>query len=150
MNVQKLRQLEKEFLYVYPKGFESETLEGVKKKHKLLKTSEFFKMACSKESIESGLDSIDDIIMAVTKSSMVSVFEKIKFKDMIQSICKEEKFEFLDALYENIYGVEEERFKALVSLLSKYNMAKWPIVTCFRAYLNIQYDVFMKPTTVKK
>ncbi len=150
MNIQKLKQLEKGFLYMYPKGFKTETLKEVSKKHKLGKTSDFFKMACSKEAIESGLDSIDDIVKAVTRSSMVSVFEKVKFKDMIKGISKDEKFEFLDALYENLYGNEEEGFKSLVSFLSKYKMAKWPIVTCFRAYLNMDYDVFLKPTTVKK
>lgn len=150
MNVKKLKQLEKEFFYVYPKGFETETLEEVKKKHKLDKTSFFFKQVCSKESLESGVDAIEDIVRAVTRSSMVSVFEKVKFKDMIKGVSNDELFTLLDAINENVYGNEEEGFSSLVSFLAKYKMAKWPLITVFRAYIYPEYDVLMKPTTVKK
>ncbi len=150
MNLSKLKQLEKEFLHVYPEGFNSERMEEIKKKHKLEKTSTFFKDVCSSDSLESGLDSLDDVIKAVTRSSMVSVFEKVKLKDLIKGFSDDEKFEFLDSIHENLYGNEEEGFTRLVSLLGKYKLAKWPIITVFRAYISMNYDVLVKPTTVKK
>lgn len=149
MNLGKLKYLEHKFLRAYPQGFASEEMKVISKKHKVGKAADYVIKTCSKENLSRGLEVVEDVAKIVTKSSMVSVFEKVKFRDLIKEFDNIEKLMFLDAVYENIHGDEETGFNLLVDLLSPYKLAKWTIITVFRAYYNLDYDVFMKPTTVK-
>lgn len=150
MNKGRLLFLENKFLSAYPQGFQAEEMIKVGKKHNVRKIEKFVHETCSENNLNKGIYIIEDIIKIVTKSSMVSVFEKMKFKDLIREFDNNEKLQFIDAVYENIHGDEEEGFKQLVNILSPYKLAKWPLISVFRAYYNLNYDVFMKPTTVKK
>ncbi|XMB66005.1 hypothetical protein RI065_06775 [Mycoplasmatota bacterium zrk1] len=150
MNLTRLKNLERDFLEVHPEGFDSEEMKKISKKHNLGKNIEFVHKVCSKEHLDQGINIIEDIIKIVTKSSMVSVFEKVKFRDLVREFNDFDQQLLVDSLYENIYGDEEKGFDMLVKLLSPYKLAKWPIITVFRAYYNSNYDVFMKPSTVKK
>ena len=150
MNINKLIRLESEFLHQYPNGFKSEEMVKVKKKHNLNKVTEYLKKVCSKENMKLGLSVYDDVIKVVSKSSMVSVFEKMKFRDLAKELDNLDKHFLKDSIYELIHGDEENGFNMMISLLAPYKLAKWPIITVWRAYWNIEYDVFVKPTTVKK
>ncbi len=150
MNKGRLMFLEHKFMSAYPQGFESEEMKLVSKKHRLGKISDFVHSTCSKENLLKGLDVVDDLIKVVTKSTMVSVFEKMRFRDLVREFDNNEKLLLVDAIYDNIHGNEEEGFNQLVDLLSPYKLAKWPLITVWRAYYNLNDDVFMKPTTVKK
>lgn len=150
MNLDKLKTLENEFLGIYPEGFASEDMIRAGKKHNVGKVSQYVKDTCSKENLSRGLEIVPEIVKIITKSSMVSVFEKMRFRDLVKAFSEEEKLLLINAISENIYGDEEAGFNELVYLLKPYKLAKWTIISCFRAYYNLDYDVFMKPTTVKK
>lgn len=150
MNINKLIRLESDFFLHYPKGFDSEEMVDIKKKHNLNKVSDYLKKVCSKENMKLGLSVYSDIVKVVSKSSMVSVFEKMKFRDLSKELDDLDKHFLLDSVYELIHGNEEQGFNMLKSLLEPYKLAKWPILTVWRAYWNLDYDVFVKPTTVKK
>ena len=79
MNVNKLIRLESDFLLHYPQGFNSKEMIEIRKKHNLNKVSSYLKKVCSKENLKLGLSVYDDVIKVVSRSSMVSVFEKMKF-----------------------------------------------------------------------
>ena len=150
MNINKLIRLESDFLLQYPEGFESEEMIKINKKHNLYKVSEYLKRVCSKENMKLGLSVYDDVIKVVSKSSMVSIFEKMNFRDFAKELDNLEKHFLMDSIYELIHGEEEQGFNMMISLLAPYKLAKWPIITVWRAYWNLDYDVFVKPTTVKK
>jgi hypothetical protein len=150
VNINKLIRLESDFLHRYPQGFNDEEMQKAKKKHKVSKVSEYLKKVCSKENMKLGLSAYDDIIKVVSRSSMVSVFEKMGFRDLAKEFDNTEKYFLLESVYELIHGNEEKGFNMMISLLEPYKLAKWPIITVWRAYWNLDYDVFVKPTTVKK
>lgn len=150
MNLNKLKILEGEFLGIYPQGFSSEDMIRIGKKHNVGKVSCYVQEVCSKENLSKGISIIPEISKIITKSSMISVFEKMKFRDLVKEFSEEEKHLLINAIYENIHGDEESGFNELVYLLKPYKLAKWTIISSFRAYYNLEYDVFMKPTTVKK
>ena len=81
---------------------------------------------------------------------MVSVFEKMRFRDFIKEIDDITQFELIDSIYELIHGNEERGFTNLVNLLRTYNLAKWPLVSAYLAYYRPNNDIFIKPTTVKR
>lgn len=150
MNLERLKELEKEFLLQYPGGFETEDIKKAGKKHNLAKHVKYLKETCSEENMRKGLDVYNDVMKVVINSSMVSVFEKVRFRDFIKEIDEMEKLELMGSIYEMLHGDEKEGFTRLVSLLSFYKMAKWPIITVFLALSDLEYQVFVKPTTAKK
>jgi hypothetical protein len=150
INIEKLKTLENEFLSIYPEGFASKDMIKLGKKHNVGKVSEYVIETCKNENLNLGLDIIPDLVKIVTKSSMVSVFEKMRFRDLIRELSEEEKLLLVNAIQENIYGDEEAGFNELVFLLKPYKLAKWTIISAFRAYYYLEFDVFMKPTTIKK
>lgn len=150
MNINKLRRLEDDFLLHYSEGFESKELTDVKKKHNLSKISNYLKKVCSKDNLKLGLIAYDDIIKVISRSSMVSIYEKMDFRDLAKELDDVNKHFLLDSIYELIHGDEELGFNMMLSLLEPYRLAKWPILTVWRAYWNLEYDVVVKPTTVKK
>jgi len=150
MNINKLKVLESKFFAIYPGGFENEELEKISKKHNFTKISNYVKEVCSKDSLSKGVKAIDDIMKVVSKSSMVSVFEKMRFRDLVKEFDLTEKELVVGAVYDLLHGDEEEGFTELYNLLSPYKLAKWPILTVFRAYYYSDTDLLIKPTTVKK
>ena len=150
MNKTKLLNCEKEFLSTYPDGFESEDMKRIGKKHNIQKHVDYIHKVCSKKHLKAGLTSYSDVLKVITRSSMVSVFEKMRFRDACNDFDKHEKLEFLDAVYEIIHGDEKKGFNKLLSIFTPYKLAKWPILTAWKAYYYPHSDVFIKPTTVKK
>lgn len=150
MNIEKLKDLEERFLSVYPDGFETEELKQMSKKHNLKKQCDNIHKVCSKDSFKSGLNMYDDLCKIVSRSSIVSVFEKMKFRDLSKEFDVTEKHMFIDSVHEMIHGDEKYGFTMMVNLLAPYKLAKWPIITVFRSYYYPQTDIFVKPTTAKK
>jgi hypothetical protein len=137
-------------MVIYPNAFDNEDLKKIGKKHGMAKHEKYIREACSKENFKNGLNIFEDVAKIVSRSSLVSVFEKMRFRDLMKEFDLMEKREFLDAVYENLHGNERQGFERLVNLLDPYKLAKWPIITIFQTYYNPKKSVFMKPTTVKK
>ena len=150
MNLNKLDLLEREFLARFPEGWNSEELVQIGKKHKLQKHIDYIHKVCAKENMQQGLSVYMDVMKVVSNSSMVSVFEKVRFRDFVKEIDDTDKHELMGSIFEMLHGDEEEGFTRLISLLSFYKLAKWPIITVWLAYWDVDYQVFVKPTTVKK
>lgn len=150
MNLKELYTAEKFFLQQFPKGFQSEEMTDIRRKHKFDKVVTFAQEILSEASLRKKKESIANISKFISKASMVSVFEKMRFRDFIKEIDDTTEFELLDAIYDLIHGDEEVGFKNLVYLLDFYKLAKWPLVSAYLAYYRPNNDIFVKPTTVKR
>lgn len=150
MNLNELYTAEKFFLKQFPQAFSDENIKQISRKHKFGKTVEYAHTVLSKEALRHKKDSITNIAKFISKASMVSVFEKIRFRDFLKEIDDETQFEFIDSIYDLIHGNEERGFNNLVNVLRTYNLAKWPLVSVYLAYYRPKKDVFVKPTTVKR
>ena len=100
--------------------------------------------------LERELESMDKIVKFITKSSLVSVFEKVKFKNLINESDELFKRDLVDSIREMLHEDEESGFNRVVNLLAPYKMAKWPIITVILTYYRPKENVFVKPTTVKR
>jgi hypothetical protein len=150
MNDNKLRQAEAAFLHRYPGGFDnSEMIATRVKKHKPDQM-----IALAQESFSKGNFKLPDLIVQnmvklISRSSIISVFEKPRFRDFANALSPEEK-EFLSSgLEELLYGDEQTGFGMMLGLLKSRRLAKWPLMTVCQTYFHPQRDVFIKPTTVK-
>ena len=150
MNIDKLKQAEANFLARYPKGFADPAMASVMKKHKVGNLTEFAQANLSKPDFNRPEHICDTLVRIVSRSSMVSMFEKPKFKDFVRTLDSYEK-EFLARSFEKrLHGrAKQAGFEELVAMLDRHKVAKWPIMCAVPFYFAPKKEAFVKPTTAK-
>lgn len=109
----------------------------------------FAQESFAKDKFENPDTIIENMAKLVSKSTMVSLFEKPKFRDYVRSIPLSQKDFLAHALFEFLHGNQEVGFNMLIDVLEEEKLAKWTMVTVFGAYFNPEVEVFIKPTTTK-
>lgn len=149
MNLKKLREAESIFLHRYPGGFASEEMIKVGKKHNVDKLSEFASGALAKKAFVNQGAVLDDIVKIVSRSSMVSMFEKPKFRDYVNGMNRDDR-EFLAAGFKRLlHGKQDKGFNDILDVLTEGKLAKWSLITICPLYYKPTTEVFVKPTTTK-
>jgi hypothetical protein len=149
MNLKKLRDAEALFLLKYPDGFADEGLKPIARKHNVGKLSEFAATALARKAFGNQGKVLDDIVRIVSRSSMVSMFEKPKFRDYVNGLGRDDRA-FLAAGFKRLlHGKQEQGFNDVLDVLSEGKLAKWSLMTiCPYQYRPLE-EVFVKPTTTK-
>ena len=149
MNLEKLKDLESEFLNSYPEGFKDDNFFPTIQKFNPQKLEDFAKNALKKENFSNPNLLIEGFFKTVQKSVMVSLFDKLKLKDAIASLNSYEKDMLSIEIYEFLYGNKKDGFEGLVEFLAQYNLAKWTIISVTPYCINRHNEYFIKPTTTK-
>lgn len=149
MNLEKLKNAEAYFLELYPEGFQDRGLQPIIKRHNTAKIGELVQELFAKENFSQPELICENFAKIVSKSTLISLFEKPKVRDMIKSMRMERRDMVSIGLYEMLYGDKKEGFEILVDVLSSYGLAKWPIVTLVPYYFYRDKEFFIKPTTTK-
>ena len=150
MNTKALKAAEKRFLKRYPGGFAHPDMVLIGKKHKMEKHEAFAKESFAKKRFEDPVQVVADMTKLISRSSMVSMFEKPKFKSATSPMTTSRSAApMAEALYEVLHGKPKTGFEALVELLAARKLAKWSLATVIQAYYRPSVEVFVKPTTAK-
>jgi hypothetical protein len=149
MNIEKLKDLEAEFFDTYPNGFDDEKLVKLMKKFSPEKLETFAKESFAKENFSDPHFIVEAYFKTIQKSFMVSLFDKLKLRDIIKELTSYEKDMFSIELYELLHGNKKNGFEGLVEFLAEFRMAKWTLVTLVPYCMNRQKEYFVKPTTTK-
>ena len=149
MNLKKLKYMEEEFLTFYPTGFEDVKFFPTMKKFNPSKLEEFTKESFTKENFTNPNLIIESFFKIIQKSALVSLFDKLKFRDMFLTLTSYEKDMLSIELYELLHGNQRNGFDGLVEFLSQYSLAKWTIISVILYYNDRQKEYFIKPTTTK-
>lgn len=149
MNIQKLKIAEQTFLSRYPHGFDDPEMKAIGKKHKMDKMIELTQSAFAKKHFRDTQDIIDNMAKIIGRSSMVSVFEKPKFKDFTRTLTPKEKNRFVDGLKKQLHGDQQEGFEQTLELMKMAKLAKWSLISILPVYFRPQDEIFVKPTTTK-
>jgi hypothetical protein len=149
MNLEKLKLVEQEFMARYPDGFNSPEMVEIGKKHKMNKMVEFAQEHFSPDKFDKPDVLVQDMISMVTKSSMVSLFEKPKYRDYVKAMEYGQKEFLVSSLYEFLHGNQEKGFSMMVEILDQVKLAKWTLITVFGVYYYPTKEIFVKPTTTK-
>ena len=150
MNLARLKQAEEAFLDRYPGGFENPELKAIRtRKHKPDQM-----IALARESFSKGNFRFPELIVqnmerVILRSSIVSVFEKLRFRDFVNELPPQNRDLLADGLEKLLHGSEQAGFESILDLLKGWKLAKWPLMTVCQTYFHPQRDVFVKPTTVK-
>ena len=149
MNIEKLKQAEAAFIDRYPGGFENPEMVAIAKKHKMDQMVTYTQESFQKENFRMPELIVDRMVKVASRSSMVSVFEKPKFRDYALALAPDHKRRLADGLFSVCYGNEQQGFEEMVDILAEGKLAKWTLMTVCQAYFRPDFEVFIKPTTAK-
>ena len=150
MNLEKLKQAERAFLQRFPGGFDNPEMIATRvKKHKPDQMIALARESFARENFRSPDLIVQNMVKLINRSSVISVFEKPRFRDFANALPSQER-EFLSrGMQELLYGDEQTGFEMVLDLLKSGKVAKWSLMTVCQTYFHPQRDVFIKPTTVK-
>lgn len=144
-----LKAAEAQFFFRYPLGFDDPEMLEIRKRHHVDKMHQMALDYFSEEAFEFIDATLENIIKITTRSSLVSVFEKPKFRDFMHSLDSVEKELYVNGLREFLHGDEAKGFHMMLDILDRGKLAKWSLMTVCFYYYHPQTQVFVKPTTVK-
>lgn len=149
MNIVKLQLAEKRFLNLYPEGFNDPEMVEIGKKHKMHLRVEFCQTNFAVEKFNKPREIVENMVKAINRSSMVSLFEKPKFRDYVKTFDEMNTIALSESLKELLHGDQQAGFEQMVEILAEAKLAKWTLITIIPTYFNPTFEVFVKPTTVK-
>ena len=150
MDYQKLKEAEAGFLQRFPEGFSDPGMESIKKKHNVDKLTEFAQANLTRANFNRPELIADTVLKIVSRSSMVSRFEKPKFRDFIKSLNSHEKQALADAFEKRLYGRQKQcGFEEIQGMLAHHKIAKWAVISVVPFYFAPTKEAFVKPTTAK-
>ena len=153
MNVRKLREAQGTFLARYPGGFADQELVDIGKKHNVGKVSELAQAALAKKNFSKAnlnrTQLLDDIVKIVTRSSMVSLFEKPKYRDYVRGLSRDDREYLVEGYRKLFHANQAQGFEQVLDVLREGKLAKWSLMTICLFYLKPEQEVFVKPTTTK-
>lgn len=150
MNYTKLKQAEEAFLDRYPGGFENMEIQAIrKKKHNVDRMIAFAQESFAKRNFKLPDLIVENMTKVIGRSSVISVFEKARFKDFAIVLSPQDRQFLTRGLEEVLHGDEQAGFEAILDLLRSHKLAKWSLMTICQIYYHPQKDVLVKPNTVK-
>lgn len=150
MNLSKLKEAEEAFLARYPGGFDNPEIVSVRrKKHNVDKMIVFAQASFARRNFKLPDQIVENMVKTVSRSSVLSVFEKARFREFAGNLFPEEKSLLSNGLEELLHGNEQAGFETVLDLLKRRKLAKWSLMTICQTYFHPQRDVLVKPTTVK-
>lgn len=149
MNLEKLKLAEAHFLQQFPGGFAHPEMVTIGRKHRVDKMSEFAGEIFAKKQFKHPNSLLDNLIKLVSRSSMVSMFEKPKFRDCVNSLSATDRSALVRGYKKMFYGNQEAGFNEVLDILTDWKVARWSLMTISLLYFRSETEVFVKPTTTK-
>ena len=149
MNKKVLKTAEQNFLTMYPGGFLHPEMVAVGKKHKMDQLTAFAMEAFAKENFAKPKLVLESAQKLVSRSTLVSMFEKPKFRTFCEELPNKERKALVEGWFELLHGKEKTGFEAALEILGNHKLAKWPLATVVQSYYRPTKEVFIKPTTAK-
>ena len=149
MNLKKLKEIEENFFEMYPTGFDDEYFAPLLKRHNVAKLSAFTQECFAKENFLNPQLVVENMTKVVSKSSMVSLFEKPRFRDAILAMSSERKEMLAIGLEEMLHGSYKTGFNIMLDILVEEKLAKWSLISVIPYYYAPKKHFFIKPTTTK-
>lgn len=149
LNVEKLKLAEFEFLRRFPGGFAHPDMQVISKKHNVAKIVTFAQKSFTKKASKDVDCYAENMIKVVSRSSMVSMFEKPKFRDFVRHLDPSEKAFLVKSMHQMLQGKQQFGFDAMLELLKNEKLAKWSLMSIILFYYGPNTEVFVKPTITK-
>jgi hypothetical protein len=151
MNIQKLKHAEGAFLARFPEGFDDPGMAKIRKSHNVDRLAEFARTNLTATAFSRPDELAETVLKIVSRSSMVSRFEKPPFREFLGALDSKGKRRLAEAFRKRLLGGKKrEGFEEIVALFGRYKLARWSLVSAVPFYFAPSKEVFVKPTTAKK
>jgi hypothetical protein len=151
VNIAKLKEAEAAFLARFPGGFNDPGMEKIRKSHNVDRLAEFTRTNVTEAALSRPNEFADTLERIISRSSMVSRFEKPPFKNLLATLTSRDKRHLADAFRKRLFGTKKhEGFDEIVEFLAHYKLARWSLVSAVPFYFAPAKEAFVKPTTAKK
>jgi hypothetical protein len=151
MNIQRLKEAEAAFLARFPEGVEDPGLEKIRKSHNVDRLADFTQAKLTEVLFSQPQNFADTLVTIVSRSSMVSRFEKPPFREFVNSLDSKDKRRLADAFRRRLLGRQKrEGFEQIVDLLAHHKLARWSLVSALPFYFAPRKEAFVKPSTAKR
>ena len=150
MNLDKLKQAEAAFLSRYPGGFADPGMAPIRKKHNVDQVTGFARANLTRTHFNRPEQVCETLVKIISRSSMVSLFEKPRFRDFVRSLNNQEKEHLAFAFEKRLYGRNKRAgFEEILGMLAHHGIARWPVMSAVPYYFAPTKEAFVKPTTAK-
>ncbi len=149
MNLNPLKDAEGQFLQLYPLGFDDPEMQQIGKRHKMPQMIEQCQTVFSEHEFNKPHIIVENMVKMISRSSMVSMFEKPKFRDFAKALPGGDIDRLSEGFFEQLYGDKQQGFESLLDLLRTQKLAKWSLISILPNYVFPHDEVFVKPTTAK-
>lgn len=149
MNLEKLKDAEAQFLQLYPLGFEDPEMQIIGKRHKMPQMIEQCQSVFAQPEFNKPHVVVENMVKMISRSSMVSMFEKPKFRDFVKSLSGSDMDRLSEGFFEQLYGNQKQGFEQVLDLLRTQKLARWSLISILPNYVFPNQAVFIKPTTAK-
>lgn len=149
MDKDRLKEQETHFLTRYPGGFQNPEMLQIAKRHNVSRLVAFAQEELGPAAFNDPQHALEVVGKLISRSSLVSVFEKTAFRNHLAALPAVERLDLADAIRELLHGDQAAGFERVTALLTPYKQAKWTIITALLYYRNPQEELVIKPTTVK-
>ena len=151
MNIHRLKEAEAGFLQQFPRGFDDPEMAKIRKSHNVGQVERFAKAQLTPLHFHQPATLCEDALRIISRSSMVSRFEKPAFRRFIDALNSDDKAHFAAALEMRLYGRNKRKgFEAMCAMLAPHKLARWSIVSAIPFYFAPTREAFVKPTTAKR
>jgi len=118
MNYEVLQEAEASFLQMYPEGFADPALETIRKKHNVDRLVEFTQENLTRSACNKPHFIAETLLKIVSRSSMVSRFEKPPFRRFIDSLSTDDREALAFAVEQRLFGRKQKGFETITGMLS--------------------------------
>jgi len=108
----------------HPGGFLSEEMQALGKKHRIAKMISFSQDAFKKTAFRRHQVVVEDMVWVVSRASMVSMFEKPKFRDVGHGLSPAEISQLSNGLKNLLHANQQKGFQQMVEILLPAKLAK--------------------------
>ena len=149
MRLDKLHELQGDFFARYSEGFLDPEMVKIGKKHNVTEVVEFTQDSFSETQFGKPESIIKSLTQVVSKSSMISMFDKPKFRDAVLTLAPSEREALADAVFELLYGNQQKGFEQMLDQLVTLKLGRWSLMSVLPFYFNPTQNWFIKPNTTK-
>ena len=151
MNIRRLKEAEAAFLARFPQGFDDPGMEKIRKSHNVDRLAQFARANVTELALSQPRKFADTLLTIVSRSSMVSRFEKPPFREFLNALDSKDKRRLAEAFRKRLFGRNKRAgFEEIVELFAHYKLARWSLVSAVPFYFAPTQEAFVKPTTAKK
>ena len=153
MNLDRLKEAEAAFLQRFPGGFNDPgpAMQRILKVHNVDQLATFTRANVTAATLSQPVLFADTLLRIVSRSSMVSRFEKPLFKSFLQGLGAKSRRTLAEAFRKRLIGGKKrEGFEEIVDLFGRHGVARWSFVSAAPLYFAPSKETFVKPTTAKK